>query len=75
MTGITIGVLGYEAYTYFSKGERNWEKGRGDDPFWNKSPEELREIERKGTASEKERAKKIRKQKEKKDRQTGKQCK
>jgi len=55
------------------KGERNWEKGRGDDEFWGKTPEELREIE-KGTddAKVRERAKRIRKQKEKNEKQKGK---
>ena len=50
------------------KGERNWEKGRGDDWMWDLTPDELREIERdpKSTPNERERAKRIRKQKEKK---------
>jgi len=49
------------------KGERNWEKGRGDDPFWNLSPDQLRYIEKHSKdPKERERAKRIRKQKEKK---------
>jgi hypothetical protein len=49
------------------KGERGWEKGRGDDPFWDLSPDQLKAIERdpKSTPSQKERARRIRKQKEK----------
>jgi hypothetical protein len=54
--------------TFSRRGERNWEKGRGDDPYWDKTPAELRDIEKdpNSTPSERERAKRIRKQKEKK---------
>ena len=49
------------------KGERNWEKARGDDPFWDLDSDKLREIEKTTTDPKvKERAKRIRKQKEKK---------
>jgi RHS repeat-associated protein len=49
------------------KGERNWEKGRGDDVFWGYDTEKLREIEKTTTDPKvRERAKRIRKQKEKK---------
>jgi RHS repeat-associated protein len=55
---------------YFAKekGERRWEKGRGDDPFWNLTPDDLRKIERDPNKSrdERNRARKIRKMKEKK---------
>lgn len=48
------------------KGERNWERGRGDDPFWDLSIEELRDIEKNSCSSrERERARRIRKQKQK----------
>jgi RHS repeat-associated protein len=52
------------------KGERGLEKGRGDDPFWQLSPEELRKIrdDPASTARERERARKIEKQKRKKER-------
>ena len=51
------------------KGERNWEKGRGDDPYWDKSIDDLRGIEKiSPDPNERERVKKsIRKQKQKKD--------
>jgi RHS repeat-associated protein len=60
---LLVGPLVYE----MGKGERNWEKGRGDDPFWDLTPEGLRAIENdpKSTPREKERARRIRKQKEK----------
>jgi hypothetical protein len=50
-----------------AKGERNWEKGRGDDPYWDLPPDDLRKIENdpKSTPSQKDRARRIRKQKEK----------
>jgi len=40
--------LGWEYYTHFvkGKGERNLEKGRGDDPYWSLSPQDLRDIEK-----------------------------
>jgi hypothetical protein len=43
--------------------DRNWGKGRGDDPFWDLSPSELRDIENdpNSTPDEKARARKIRK--------------
>ncbi len=49
------------------KGERGWEKGRGDDPYWNLTPERLKEIENSpnSTPEQKMRAKKIRKMKQK----------
>ena len=52
---------------HMGKGERGWERGRGDDPYWDLSPEDLRKIENdpKSTPSQKERARRIRKQKEK----------
>jgi hypothetical protein len=54
---------------YYSKrkGERRWEKGRGDDPFWDLLPETLRRIENDPSRSsdERNRARKIRKMKEK----------
>jgi RHS repeat-associated protein len=65
---VTVGLGLYEIYDA-TKGERSWEKGRGDDPYWEKSEDELRDIENdpKSTAKEKERARRIRKQKKKKD--------
>jgi RHS repeat-associated protein len=50
------------------KGERSWEKGRGDDPYYEKTPEQLREIEKdpNSTPQQKARARRIRKQKGKK---------
>jgi len=60
-------------FILWAKGERNWERGRGDDPYWDLPIDELKEIEKTGTPSERERAKRIRKQKEKKGGQTGKQ--
>jgi len=55
--------------TFFQgKGERNWEKGKGDDPLWGKTPDQLRDIERTSPdPNERNRARKIRKQKEKKE--------
>lgn len=50
------------------EGERNWEKAKGQDPFWDLSVDELKKIERdkrNNTAKVRERAKKIRKQKQK----------
>ena len=53
---------------WFARGERNWEKGKGDDPFWNYPLEELRKIERDKSLDWRirERAKRVRKQREKK---------
>jgi hypothetical protein len=53
---------------YAGQGERSWEKGRGDDWMWDLTIDELRAIENdpNSTPEEKARAKKIRKQKEKK---------
>jgi len=69
--GATIGgIIGGEigALTSQMKGERNWEKGRGDDPYWSKTPDELKQIENdaNSTPAECARAKRIRKQKERK---------
>ena len=48
------------------KGERDWGKRRGDDPLWDKTIKELKEIEKKSPdPKERERAKKVRKMKEK----------
>jgi len=58
-----------------SRGERNWGKAKGQDPFWDKSIEELKKIERNknNSAEERARAQRIRKQKsKKKDPQSGK---
>jgi RHS repeat-associated protein len=75
-TGAAIGAaIGYGIGTVLDnyllargKGERNWEKGRGDDPYWDKSIDDLKGIEKKSPdPNERERAKKIRKQKQKKD--------
>ncbi len=67
---VTVGALliaaGAEALTHYIKGERNWEKARGDDPYWSMTPADLRKIENdpRSTPAQKERAKRIRKQKE-----------
>jgi len=62
----------------FAEGERGWEKGRGDHPFYDLSIDQLKKIERdpRSTQRDKESARRIRKQKEKKQRggQTGKTC-
>ena len=58
-------------YPMQGKGERGWEKARGDDPYWGLTKEQLRNIERTGNPREKERAKRIRKQKQKKDNHNG----
>jgi RHS repeat-associated protein len=49
------------------KGERNWEKARGDDPYWNLDVKQLDKIikDSNSTQNEKERARKIKKQKSK----------
>ena len=51
------------------RGERNQEKGRGDDPYWDKSEEELRNIEKKQEAKNK---RKERKELENKNKRKGK---
>jgi hypothetical protein len=59
--------LSWEAYVHYAKGERSWEKARGDDPFWEKSVQELQLIEQTtDDPNVRERAKRIRKQKQKK---------
>ena len=51
-----------------AKGERNWEKGRGDDPLWDLSADQLKSIEDSPLLPPdlRKRAKKIRKIKQKK---------
>ena len=65
MIGNAIGNLLDQ--NFLAKGERGWEKGRGDDELWEKTPEELKEIEKKDSDPGRRcRARKIRKMKEKK---------
>ena len=65
---------GYLLYLYMSsKGERGYEKARGDDPLYGESVESLRRIANDKKDPRSARAKKILKQKSKKrDPQTGK---
>jgi hypothetical protein len=73
-TGVTITALNWDALNpgnWFVKGERNWEKGRGNDPFWDETQypiDVLKRMERNRDldANIRERAKRIRKQREKK---------
>jgi uncharacterized protein RhaS with RHS repeats len=68
---ILVGAGLYDLWQSYAKGERNWDSGKGQDPYYDPIEyprEKLQEIERSrdSTAKEKERAKRARKQRDKK---------
>jgi len=71
VSAVAVGVASYEAYQYFAKGERNWEKGRSDDPMSDLSIDDLDKILKDPNRSpqDKKKARKFRKWKRMKDKQ------